>query len=111
MLQHACSTVSEPCSPTPRLGAISLGMFPALAFARGWGLSTSSVHFRSQLKFLEEVFVPERIPLREPLQKGVHLVCSGYRFVRGGGAGESVIGPSLVRSGQVLIEISKYSNA
>ena len=29
----------------------------------------------------------------------------------GGGAGESVIGPSLVRSGQVLIEISKYSNA
>ena len=61
--------------------------------------------------FLEEVFVPERIPLREPLQKGVHLVCSGYRFVRGGGAGESVIGPSLVRSGQVLIEISKYSNA
>ena len=35
----------------------------------------------------------------------------GIGLLGGGGAGESVIGPSLVRSGQVLIEISKYSNA
>ena len=84
---------------------------PGTGFCNGAGGCLLVACLLEASSFLEEVFVPERIPLREPLQKGVHLVCSGYRFVRGGGAGESVIGPSLVRSGQVLIEISKYSNA